>query len=375
MLDFSQYSQGVNKLLETLAGLGYNFVDKLFLQRLANNAEVDKKLKMDKADATGIVVKAKAQAESMEILAAAERSIALQNTDTHIDIIKKYAAVEKVSDTNINKLDYPSSSSNIISHAKERVFAEEMYKQGNIEDILLLAVDALADVHKVSEEPISKDWIMRYLDSVKFVSDKESQKIWADTLIREVTVTNSISIRSLNILRDCSPNDLRLLTKIAQMIIKYHDTVFILDVRPKIISHNQKFPEDMILSVKEFRHLTDMGILSSYSGGELFLLEEWKTQGKQKIFYSNKCIIFDNSFFGTSNVPYFPQHLAFSEAGKEIIILFKKSFRNEYLETLIGLLIQSYSVSLGDVITDGDGVTSIEIVREIPKNIITISIF
>lgn len=89
--------------------------------------------------------------------------------------------------------------------ALQRFLHEETKKQENIEAITEKALEFLPKDAK--PEKIEEDWMTRFLDKGKQVSDRQMQEIWAKVLAGEASAAGKYSKRTLELLHSLSKKD------------------------------------------------------------------------------------------------------------------------------------------------------------------------
>ena len=96
-----------------------------------------------------------------------------------------------------------SSEEDILKRASERIRAVEIQRQKNIEAVIDDAIKKIETKDSMSaSSPIEEDWMSKYLDYVKEVSDQDVRAIWAEILARKaVKNKRSVSLLTLDSLR------------------------------------------------------------------------------------------------------------------------------------------------------------------------------
>jgi hypothetical protein len=104
----------------------------------------------------------------------------------------------------------------LLKRAFNRFAFQEMRRQENIENIIKVAAESLPET--VSDDPVDKDWISRFFDECKDVSNEELQKLWGRLLAGEVATPKSCSRKTLAILKDLSPEDAKTFIKFCSFV-------------------------------------------------------------------------------------------------------------------------------------------------------------
>ncbi len=112
----------------------------------------------------------------------------------------------------------------LLKRAGQRLAFQEVRRQANIERIVELAAKSLPE--NVSEEPIDPDWVSRFFDECKDVSNKDLQALWARILAGEVEAPGSCSRKTLSILKNINHADANMFKKICSLIWKSQNHYF-----------------------------------------------------------------------------------------------------------------------------------------------------
>ena len=71
------------------------------------------------------------------------------------------------------------------------------------------------------------DWFMRFFDAVGNISNKELQDLWAKVLAGEVRNPGNCSLRTLDMIRNMSPDEARRFQKICKYVVRSGDMYFV----------------------------------------------------------------------------------------------------------------------------------------------------
>lgn len=96
----------------------------------------------------------------------------------------------------------------ILDRAGKRLALEQYNKQINFENILVKVREDLSG-KMVSEEPVEKDWTMRFIDIAQNVSREDLQDVLAKILSGEIQKPNSFSYQTLEVIKYLSQQDLK----------------------------------------------------------------------------------------------------------------------------------------------------------------------
>jgi hypothetical protein len=190
--------------------------------------------------------KAKAEAEVAIGKAKAEANIALIKAKSKTDI-----ALMQINDRALIR--------EATDRAEVRVTRREEQRQQNLEAIVAKA--ALGGPETVSDKPVEKDWVARFIDDGQDVSDEEMQSIWARILAGEVCKPGSFSLRTLAVVRTMSKKDAELFTRFCSIVWEW-DELGTRSLRP--LTYRTELLQSMPgigLGILEFTRLDSMGLI------------------------------------------------------------------------------------------------------------------
>jgi hypothetical protein len=155
----------------------------------------------------------------------------------------------------------------LLNRAAYRLAIQEVRRQQNIENIIKIAASSLPE--KVSEEPVDPDWISRFFDECKDVSENELQELWGRILAGEVASPKSCSRKTLAILKDLSREDAELFTTFCSYVwvrigdffdgdLRYYEPYYFMPIDPIDL---ERFLEKCILTYGECLHLENLGLI------------------------------------------------------------------------------------------------------------------
>lgn len=129
---------------------------------------------------------------------------------------ESYAAIKKAeTETEVQLLKLQGEDK-----IAQYVLARNKQKIENVEEIVSKAKQQFAPDEQVSEEPVEKDWMTRFLNIAEEVSDVDMQEIWGRVLAGEIKKPKSYSFRTLEVLRNISKEEAQLLTKASNYLIE-----------------------------------------------------------------------------------------------------------------------------------------------------------
>ncbi len=103
--------------------------------------------------------------------------------------------------------------------AHSRADFKERKRQANLESITSAAAAELVDEEDVPDEHPDEDWVTRFFDCAQDVSSAQMQQIWGRLLAGEIKTPGSFSLRTLEFIRNLSPNEASLIDRVFRFVI------------------------------------------------------------------------------------------------------------------------------------------------------------
>jgi len=122
---------------------------------------------------------------------------------------ESYAAIKKAETETEVKLLRLQGEEKIAQYLLTR----NQQKVNNVEGVIFNAKQQFAPNEIVSEEPVEKDWMNRFLNIAEDISDEDMQVIWGRVLAGEIKKPKSFSLRTLEVLRNMSKEEAFLLMR------------------------------------------------------------------------------------------------------------------------------------------------------------------
>ncbi len=141
--------------------------------------------------------------------------------------------------------------------ASRRDYVEQL-EQLNIEEIVSHAAEELSQENEVSEESVDPDWIKRFFDSAKDVSNEQLQIIWGKILAGEVKQPGSYSLRTLEVIRNLKKSEAETFVKVAKLAFRYGNKDFIYH-HGNVEILNEKYN----MSFVDFLILKELGLIDA----------------------------------------------------------------------------------------------------------------
>lgn len=115
----------------------------------------------------------------------------------------------------------------LVKRTQSRIAFQELKKQQNIDCAVAFAAQELESETSVSKEPVDKDWISRFFDSVSSINEKEMQLIWGKILAGEIKKPGSFSMRTLDVVRNLSKKEAECFLKVLPCVMSTDKDCFI----------------------------------------------------------------------------------------------------------------------------------------------------
>ena len=124
----------------------------------------------------------------------------------------------------------------------------ELYKANNFLSIAKIADEKYCKKKEYNSNTVYDfDWFINYYENVGNVSDEIMQDIWARILAQEVDEPNSISIKTLNILKSIGKKEALLFQKLSDFALKYNDAYFIPNIQEYLDKNNIEYSDILLL--------------------------------------------------------------------------------------------------------------------------------
>ena len=164
------------------------------------------------------------------------------------------AKAEKVA--NIIKAEGEIEVNTLLRRTQRRVISEETKKQENLEKITIKALKDLND--NSNPRNIDEDWLAKFKENAKLVSDQVMQTLWAKILAGEANKTRSFSKRTLEMVSLLEKQEARDFTNLCTFCWKEkHRTEPI----PLIFDHLYDCYGQKGIHFETLHHLDQIGLL------------------------------------------------------------------------------------------------------------------
>ena len=242
------------------------------------------------------------------------RRKAKAEADAKITIAKADAIVRNIELKNNLKLQ------EISKRALQRVVREEVIKQKNIENIILKAISYITSSAK--SEYIDNDWLLKFFDKSKYISNEKMQEIWGKILAGEANKPGNFSRKTLDIVEELDQNDASFFQNLMLFTFYYENVdpiIFIYDIDNKIYSNRKVY-------FNILKHLSILGLISFDNITNYYCQ---LPQTYDIVYGNNKINIKHNK----------PEHnklengkVMLSQYGEELFRIFERKFDEEILK-------------------------------------------
>lgn len=190
------------------------------------------------------------------------------------------------------------------------VMSRNTQKIENVGEILAKAEQHFSPDEEVSNEPVDKDWMNRFLDIAETISDDEMRDLWARVLAGEVKRPTTYSLRTLDVLRNITKTEAELIVKSSNYIVG-----------------NSICTENFALTLDEQLLLDDMGIIY----GEQLYTSLIPSTGKMQFPLNRQMLLW---IYAPVNLHMSIKCHKLTKAGRDILNLIQE---NDYVDFAINL--------------------------------------
>ena len=136
-----------------------------------------------------------------------------------------------------------------LDRIQERILFREVKKQEHIDAVTRIAIEQLQNEKEVSDTLVNEDWTVRFFNIAEDVSDEQMQQLWGKILAGEVKTPGSLSIHTLELLKNLSKSEAELFEKFASYSIFGRNSPFVFrgDDDETLQKNNFSFDERLLL--------------------------------------------------------------------------------------------------------------------------------
>ena len=194
----------------------------------------------------------------------------------------------------------------IQKRALTRFVKEETIKQRNIESVIGKAIPAIEQDAKT--ENVDNDWLVKYFEKVRYVTDDDMQNLWAKILAGECNNKGSFSKMTLNVVDELDKDDAILFSSLCSTVFSINN-----EYRPLIYEPNDITYTGIGINYGKLLHLESLGLISFNS------ITGYTLQGFKKNviidYFGTKVLL---EFANESNNDFSLGVALFTQAGKQL---------------------------------------------------------
>lgn len=262
--------------------------------------------------------------------------------------IKRISTAESLAEKEkiIKIAEWEDEKNIILNRAKKRFALEQYEKQVNLENIISNTKDKL-EWTEVSDEPVDKDWILKFMNISQDISREDMQDLLSTILSEEIQKPSTVSYRTLDLIKNLTKKELILFKKLS-LISSNKGFIFLFDN-----DYNKWFLSNLLgFKFEEFLELSELWLIQSAS-----ILQAWTFYSYSEDLKKNNMVtlkFFNNCDiqFKTKNKDLELNILIFTKIWKEISSLLRKTTEkdneivNKYFKELNTFLIENKKVEI-----------------------------
>lgn len=148
----------------------------------------------------------------------------------------------------------------LAARALNRMEGDAIRQQQNIEAIITEAYVALPPPdQRISDEPVNEDFIHRFFDDSKNISDEQMRTVWGRLLAGEIAQPGSYHPKTLAVLKDLTKYDAELFVSVCRFAVRFEMLV------PLIFNHMDDVYRNADVNFGALLHLDDLGLINFQS--------------------------------------------------------------------------------------------------------------
>lgn len=117
----------------------------------------------------------------------------------------------------------PDDLSALQDRVAARVQYQDLQKQQNIESICSTAAETLEQETSVPDAKPEPEWVSRFIDIASGISTEEIQMLWGRILAGEIKQPGAFSLRTLDVLRNLTTQEVKSFVRIANYVISSNE--------------------------------------------------------------------------------------------------------------------------------------------------------
>lgn len=228
----------------------------------------------------------------------------------------------------VRSMEQNTDAPALSERAEARTQFKELSAQANVEAVCAEAANAMSTDEAVPEVNVEPDWVTRFFRLAEEVNSEEMQQIWGRILAGEVRSPGSISLRTLEALRNISRVEAELFCRLGQLAIDANGKR-----EPMVISPENFLKDIYGLSYQDILALRELGLVHS----DQFLQWEIEPKGSGTMWfdYADHAIVMKwEKPTGKIGIPV----MVLTKTGRELLPLVTVRFDQAYAEKFCSLL-------------------------------------
>jgi hypothetical protein len=149
-----------------------------------------------------------------------------------------------------------------------RLLEQEGRHQSNFENVVRLALPEIQE--GATPDEMDDDWLTRFFEESKVISDEEMQSLWGKILANEANKPGTFSKRTLRFVSDLNKNDAALFTALMGFGWILED-----ELHPIVMGYTNVIYRDRGIKYDSLKHLDDIGVLKFSGSNDQFALHDF----------------------------------------------------------------------------------------------------
>ncbi len=221
-----------------------------------------------------------------------------------------------------------------VQRTQNRLVAQELNRQNNLENIIDQSYEMLECEKEVTDEPVDKDWMSRFLNYAADISNEEMQFVWSKILAGEVKQPGSFSLRTLDVIRSISKTEAAIFQKMVPLIISDDGSLF--------VSAEESINRKYGLFYGEIMRLDECGLI--ISNGTVVLNFTIENNDKYRLYNKSLFAIMEGKT--KSKVEGSFGLFSLTASGQELYKILEEPSNNEYFNEVIRDISQGNNVRI-----------------------------
>ncbi len=155
------------------------------------------------------------------------------------------------------------------NRAIKRWAYEESVKQENIESLIKKTIPKL--LKDAKPEELNKDWLFKFFEEVKFISDEEIQEKWSQILAEESNKPKTFSKKTVRLIADLEKEDILLFENLLKF--NYRETNKNKSIHALVFDFKHKIYISEGINFMSLKHLENLGLIQVFNVGNYTLGE------------------------------------------------------------------------------------------------------